>query len=272
MKRERIVLLSSFLMCLAVAISPSWGADGLANSAFAKSARLIGAANTDVSSKVTLCHIRPGNPANAQTISVGQAAVAAHLAHGDSLGECHPACNGVPSAVPKTGLTDCSDADGYPIDCAGTGQDGELQVGVSVSPRFTDKSDGTVKDNLTGLIWLKEASCFDGQDWSAALSSASTLASGTCGLTDGSVAGDWRMPNIKELQSLIDYGHVSPALPGNFPFSGVQLFYYWSSTSLVVPPHQLADAVWVIHLDIGFYTFDYKTSPYPYLWPVRGGQ
>jgi hypothetical protein len=39
--------------------------------------------------KVTICHIPPGNPANAHTISVGIAAVPAHLMlHGDSLGEC----------------------------------------------------------------------------------------------------------------------------------------------------------------------------------------
>lgn len=38
--------------------------------------------------KVTICHIPPGNPANAHTIVVGAPAVQAHLAHGDSVGEC----------------------------------------------------------------------------------------------------------------------------------------------------------------------------------------
>jgi hypothetical protein len=38
--------------------------------------------------KVTLCHIPPGNPANAHTITVGAPAVPAHLAHGDTLGPC----------------------------------------------------------------------------------------------------------------------------------------------------------------------------------------
>jgi hypothetical protein len=40
--------------------------------------------------KVVLCHVPPGNPGNAHTIMVGQAAVAAHLAHGDYLGPCQP--------------------------------------------------------------------------------------------------------------------------------------------------------------------------------------
>ena len=38
--------------------------------------------------KVTVCHIPPGNPENAHTIVVGPTAVPAHLAHGDTLGEC----------------------------------------------------------------------------------------------------------------------------------------------------------------------------------------
>jgi hypothetical protein len=38
--------------------------------------------------KVTLCHIPPGNPDNAHTITVGSPAVPAHLAHGDTLGPC----------------------------------------------------------------------------------------------------------------------------------------------------------------------------------------
>ena len=39
-------------------------------------------------SKVTICHVPPGNPANEHTITVSENAVPAHLAHGDYLGEC----------------------------------------------------------------------------------------------------------------------------------------------------------------------------------------
>jgi hypothetical protein len=38
--------------------------------------------------KVTICHVPPGNPANAHTITVSENAVPAHLAHGDYLGPC----------------------------------------------------------------------------------------------------------------------------------------------------------------------------------------
>ena len=62
-------------------------------------------------------------------------------------------CPAIPAPIPKTGQTQCRGLQlGNLIDCAGTGQDGEYQAGVSVDPRFTDNGDGTVTDNLTGLI------------------------------------------------------------------------------------------------------------------------
>src|SRR5262245_28815245 len=64
---------------------------------------------------------------------------------------------GVKAPVPKTGQTACWDEFADPMPCAGTGRDGDLQMGVSTSPRFTDNANGTVTDNLTGLTWLKNA-------------------------------------------------------------------------------------------------------------------
>ena len=173
--------------------------------------------------------------------------------------------------VPTTGQTECWDAVGTLIDCTGTGQDGDYQAGASLNPRFTDNGNGTVTDNLTGLIWLQDADCFGQREWSNALSDANTLASDsdTCtpDLSDGSVAGDWRLPNVKELQSLIDYGEYGPALPSGHPFSGVLSTYYWSSTSNVYYPIN----AWYVNLNIGFVHSSYpKTNTY-YVWPVRGG-
>jgi len=219
---------------------------------------------------VTLCHIPPGNPENAQTIDVDQAAVAAHLAHGDLLGACPYECDGVPSPVPQTGQTECWGDSAPPnlVDCAGTGQDGENQNGVSVDPRFTDNLDGTVTDNLTGLIWLTNANCIGLKNWTTALSDADGLASGACGLSDGSMAGDWRLPNIKELQSLIDFGEGSPALPAGHPFSGVQLERYWSSSSFVLSQN----AAWTMNFFFGLDGIQGKSAVNVFVWPVRGGQ
>lgn len=76
---------------------------------------------------------------------------------------------GAPANVARTGQTGCWNASGSPIGCAGTGQDGAFVKGVSASPRFTDNANGTVRDNLTGLIWLKNANCFGTQLWTNAL-------------------------------------------------------------------------------------------------------
>jgi hypothetical protein len=107
------------------------------------------------------------------------------------------ACPESSAGVPKTGQT---------VTYA-TGDDGDLQKGTSwPNPRFTDNGDGTVTDNLTGLIWLKNANCFGDRTWADALTDSGGLADGSCALTDGSSAGDWHLPNVRELHSLISYG------------------------------------------------------------------
>jgi hypothetical protein len=53
--------------------------------------------------------------------------------------------------LPQTGQTTCWDAAGNVIDCLGTGQDGDLRMGVAwPNPRFTDNGNETMTDNLTG--------------------------------------------------------------------------------------------------------------------------
>ena len=107
-----------------------------------------------------------------------------------------------------------------------------MERGVAlVTPRFTDNRDGTVTYNQTGLIWLKDANCFGQRAWADAISDSNGLADGSCGLTDGSSAGDWRLPNLFELESLRDMGTNNPCLPSGHPFDNVKSNWYWSSTS-----------------------------------------
>ncbi len=164
----------------------------------------------------------------------------------------------IEAAVPKTGQ-ETSYA---------TGDDGDLEKGVAwPTPRFTDNGDGTVTDNLTGLIWLKDANCpNETKTWADALTYCNGLASGSCGLTDGSVAGDWRLPNVKELPSLTDFGSSLPALPSGHPFTGVQAYYYWSSSTYVVDTSH----AWNMSMGDGTVRGYNKSNVY-YVWPVRGG-
>ena len=173
----------------------------------------------------------------------------------------------VPGAigVGRTGLTQCWDEGGTLTDCADTGQDGEYQAGVAVTPRFTDNDDGTVRDNLTGLIWLKNANCFNTRTWTDGMSDANLLADGDCGLTDGSVAGDWRVPNLKELMSLLDYSQVDLMLPAGHPFTAVEPDDYWTSTTIAT---SVKNSAWYVELDLGKSFNDLKDG-LNYVWPVR---
>jgi hypothetical protein len=198
-------------------------------------------------------------------------------------------------SVPKTRQKKCYDQGGTEISCAGTGQDGEKRMGSLpvlavregttgaytirdwTDPRFTDNEDGTVTDNVTGLIWLKDADCAGTSvNWATALSYANALydgctscfgTTGDCGLDDDSIAGDWRLPNIHELHSLVDLTQSYPALPPDYPFSGVRSDYYWSSTT----DASYADCAWGVIL-LGGYVNEGSKACTTYVWPVRGGQ
>ena len=191
-----------------------------------------------------------------------------------------------PGCVAKTGQTTCYSAAGGVIGCAGTGQDGEYQMGCDpvvvpspgidfggynrtsfpCSSGFTDNGDGTVTDNLTGLIWLKNAACFGPRTWAQALSDCNGLASGSCGLTDSSSAGDWRLPNINELRSLFDPNLGSPYLPAGHPFTNVQSTIYWSSTTYA----SYTFGAWGVGMGGGSGSTGVKGNVY-YVWPVRSG-
>ncbi|MCH7666337.1 MAG: DUF1566 domain-containing protein [Acidobacteria bacterium] len=144
--------------------------------------------------------------------------------------------------VEDTGVdaTQCFDEDGNSRSCTGTGEDGELQRGVTwPTPRFSDKLDGTVRDNLTRLIWLQDANCPSATKiWQAALDWVDDLNTMSIACTNYTAMtySDWRLPNIKELLSLVDYGELNPALPLWHPFMDVQSSFYWSSSSVVETP------------------------------------
>ena len=188
-----------------------------------------------------------------------------------------------PAPVEKTGLTVCADEDGNPRDCAGTGEDGEFQMGVVwPNPRFTDNGNGTVTDNLTGLIWLQNANCmgtnypeFDNDDiagdgsvtWQHSLDFIADINDGTYSSCGGvSPFNDWRLPNIRELHSLVDYGNAYPAISSDHPFENFQFDnHYWSANT-----HDFSGNAWSVRLEIGEVRLISKTNDC-YVWPVRGG-
>ena len=197
-----------------------------------------------------------------------------------------------PVALPRTGQNACYSPEGVVISCEGTGQDGEGQDGEAwPSPRFTDNGDGTVSDTLTGLVWLKDADCTETVggvtrgggllNWPSALAWSNNLANGRCGLSDNSAPGDWRLPNIVELRSLLDYSRHDPALPGGHPFANVRSIWYWSSTTNPVytaGAYNVGMSRGTIHVTgkstavYGASRVKEKDGSLLGVWPVRGGR
>jgi hypothetical protein len=106
---------------------------------------------------------------------------------------------------------------------------------------FTDNGDGTVSDSATGLMWAQDDSGTDvpdGLDWGEALDYVEGL-----NASDYLGYDDWRLPNVKELQSIVDYAR-SPDTTGSAAIDAVfnaspvanedgetDYAFYWSSTT-----------------------------------------
>jgi|GEM_PF-1062186 len=165
----------------------------------------------------------------------------------------------------QTGQTTCYDATGATISCTGTRQDGDLKTGKGwPNPRFTDNGDQTVTDKLTGLIWSKDANSAAGtKSWQKALDYIKTLNS-----QNYLGYNDWRLPNIKELKSLVNPGESSPATWLNLQeFLNVRANFYWSSTTHADYKY----SAWHVNMADGEMSQVNKTVDY-YVWPVRSGQ
>jgi len=132
-----------------------------------------------------------------------------------------------------------------------TADDGDHETGSVLS--YTDNGDGTVTDDNTGLMWAKDgngAGCNNGStaSWNSVIDYCDGLTFATY--------SDWRLPNVKELVSIVKYD-----ASGGYPyidqtyFPNTQSSNYWSSTTL---PIYTDDAMYV-----DFYNGDvYGTDKY----------
>ena len=150
-----------------------------------------------------------------------------------------------------------------------------IELLESLIDRFTDMGDGTIRDNDTGLIWLKNVNWFSIMNWSNAMNAAASLADGQCGLMDGSAAGDWRLPTKAEWEAFMSEVYDSPALVNTIgdaqwsagdAFTGVRSSFYWSSTD---GPTNSSSA-WTANMINGNIFISNKLDP-RWVWPVRSG-
>ena len=164
------------------------------------------------------------------------------------------------------------------VACPAGGQDGGLQKGLSRS--YTDNGDGTITDNRTGLTWEKLSDDGSIHDWDNTYSWSTAFTSKVATLNSTSFAGhaDWRLPNVNELQSLVDYGTVNPAVSSAFnagcapgcivtSCSCTRSFYYWPSTSSQSSP----TLAWTVFFGNGLVGNSSKSTSTYHARAVRGG-
>lgn len=203
---------------------------------------------------------------------------------------CTPLSGGSGEVILKTGQTQCFNSAGTEVSCPGTGQDGELQLGVARG--FTDNGDGTITDDATGLMWerLDDAGDIHDKDtkftWAGAFNKVAVLNGDATGcLAAGSpsscctgagtgsgcpaLAGhtDWRLPNRFELESLLNLGAELPAIHAAFNESctpdctmcsctGSSIC--WSATTLPFNP----GSAWSVDFSFGFVNSNGKFSEF----------
>jgi len=171
-------------------------------------------------------------------------------------------------------------------DLAQTGQtnsetkadDGELTLGIAwPSPRFTDNHDGTLTDNLTGLMWIKDSFCANNFISGAATPNWQESIAFSAALNDHSLATpcneytasyeDWRAPNINELVSLFragltndtsisDWLYIPEDQSGAFSDIGIVANPIWTSTTVASNP----DQAWRVNLKTGEISISEKIS------------
>ncbi len=118
-----------------------------------------------------------------------------------------------------------------------TNDDGTLERGTDRN--YTDHGDGTVTDNITNLMWQQEDDNKKKLTWNEA--------KGYCYNLKFAGKNDWRLPSMKELKSIVDFGKDNPAIDGIF--KNTNNSFYWSASIEVT--EYTPKLVWCVHFRNG---------------------
>lgn len=144
---------------------------------------------------------------------------------------------------------------------------------LATTTHLQDNGDGTVSDIKTGLVWKK---CSEGQSWNsgenscdgntntynwkASLQRARAVNKGSEGENLGKI--DWRIPNIKELSSIVERKCIDPSINATiFPFTASTLTYV-SSTLSNIDGGRGYGRVWLIRFFNGYNIVADKSNVY----------
>lgn len=164
-------------------------------------------------------------------------------------------------ALFSTDQTDCYDTGGALVPCEGSGHDGQIRAGRAwPDPRFSVAED-LVTDEMTGLIWPKDAGC---GDFPASWKEARELVDE---MNRDAAFGreDWRLPLRRELFSLVSHSRINPAVVAAETFDNVFNGYYWTADLSA----RLSDQAWTVHLGGGRLVRGMKHRD-AMVWPVAG--
>ncbi|MFW5810563.1 MAG: DUF1566 domain-containing protein [Thermodesulfobacteriota bacterium] len=162
--------------------------------------------------------------------------------------------------LPGTGQSTFYAVSGDPIPCGGVPGGRKSKTAFPwPEPRFSDESE-VITDHLTGLMWTRNADITEAPvGWETALEAVAAM-------NDRSAFGydDWRLPNIRELESLTDMGAHSPAVASASRFENIREFYWSSTTSVYDPPY-----AWTLYTVDGNIGVGFKRKADFHVWPVR---
>jgi hypothetical protein len=133
------------------------------------------------------------------------------------------------------------------------------------APDFANNGNGTVTDNVTGLVWEQCSAGQSGADCGAGAAGTYTW-QGALDYCNGlSLAGSsgWRLPNVKELESITDDSRYSPAIDGTY-FPNTAASGCWSSTTYA----SSASDAWYVSFGDG-YVYGYSKPYYRHVRCVR---
>lgn len=119
------------------------------------------------------------------------------------------------------------------------------------------KNGNIVTDSTTGLQWQDDA-ISSPMAWTAAIDHCENLTLDTY--------SDWRLPNLKELTSIVDDTKVNPSIDTSV-FQNTASHRYWSSTTYAGN----SGYAWYVYFSYGYQDYGSKTYSY-YVRCVRAGQ
>ena len=135
-----------------------------------------------------------------------------------------------------------------------------IQASNPTSVYVVDSANGTVTDTRTGLMWDRCARGLSGVgcatdtastfNWKAALNAAATI---------GTYKGynDWRLPNLKELRSLVEECRINPSI-NEFAFPNTPALVFWSGSPYIGDP----SSAWYVDFLVGNTIIDQRSTAY----------